>query len=90
MRIAEALYHSKYTSGDIPIKIMKMAKERICPYLTDCINAAIYNCSFLDGVKKADISAIFKRGIQAGRAIADRLVFWQQCPKYMNEIWERK
>ena len=32
------------------------------PYLTDYINAAIYNCSFLDELKKADVSAMFKKG----------------------------
>ena len=33
----------------------------LCPYLTDCINAAIQNCSFPDELKKADVSSIFKQ-----------------------------
>ena len=62
MKFVEVLDTSKSTSGDIPTKIIKMAKENICPYLTDCINAAIYNCTFPDELKKADVSAIFKKG----------------------------
>ena len=61
MQFVEVLDTSKSTSGDISTKIIKMAKENICPYLTDCINAAIYNCTFPDELKKADVSAIFKK-----------------------------
>ena len=42
MKFVEILDPCKSTSGDIPTKIIKMAKESVCPYLTDCINAAIY------------------------------------------------
>ena len=52
--------------------------------------AAMYNCSLPDELKKAYVSAIFKRVVQAGREITDRLVFWQLCPKYVSEIWECK
>ena len=38
-----------------------MAKESTWQYLTHYINAAIYNCSFLDELKKADVSAMFKK-----------------------------
>ena len=37
-----------------------MAKEILCPYLSDCINTAVQNCSFPDELKKADVSSIFK------------------------------
>ena len=40
MKIVEVLDTSKFTSGDIPIKIIKMAKESIFLHLNDCINAA--------------------------------------------------
>ena len=39
-----------------------MAKENTRPYLTDFIYAAIYNCTFPDELKKADVSAIFTKG----------------------------
>ena len=61
MNFVEALDASKSTSGNIPTKIIKMAKDILCPYLTDCINAAIQNCSFPDELKKADVSSIFKQ-----------------------------
>ena len=62
IKFVEVLDTNKSTSGDIPTKIIKMAKESICPYLSDCINAAIYNCTFPDELKKADVSAIFQKG----------------------------
>ena len=61
MKFVEVLDTSKSTSGDIPTKILKMAKENM-PLSTDCINAVIYNCTFPDELKKAGVSAIFKRG----------------------------
>ena len=42
--------------------IIKMAKESICPYLTICVNAAIYNYLFPKKLKKAQVSAIFNKG----------------------------
>ena len=39
-----------------------MAKGNIYPYPTECINVAIYNCTFPDELKKADVSAIFEKG----------------------------
>ena len=62
MKFVEVLDTNKCNSGDIPTKIIKMAKENICPCLTDCINAAICNCTLLDELKKADLSAIFRKG----------------------------
>ena len=58
-----------------------MAKESICSYQTDRINAAIYNCSFPDEVRKDDVSAFLERVIHAGREITGQ---WQRCQKYMN------
>ena len=78
MKFVQLLDTYKSTSGDIPTKIIKMAKESICPYLTDCINAAIYNCTFPVELKKAGVSAISKKGklqTQAVRKITDRLAF---------------
>ncbi len=61
MKFVETLDASKSTSGNEPTKIIKMAKYILCPYLTDCINTAIQNCSFPDELKKADVSSIFKQ-----------------------------
>ena len=59
MKFVEVLDTSKFTSDDVPTKLKKMANESICPYLTDCINAATYSCSFQYEWKKADVSVIF-------------------------------
>ena len=75
MKCVEVLDTGKSTSGVIPTKTIKLAKENICPYVTDMISAAIYNCTFPDKMKKADVSAIFKKVIQAVREITDRSVF---------------
>ena len=40
MKLVETLNAFKSISGNIPTKIIKMAKDIICPYLTDCINTA--------------------------------------------------
>ena len=61
MNFVEALDASKSTSGNIPTKIIKMAKDILCPHLTDCINAAIQNYSFPDELKKTVVSSIFKQ-----------------------------
>ena len=57
----EALDNIKSNSGNIPTKIIQEAKEVICPYLTDCINATMDNCCFPDKLKEADVCAIHKK-----------------------------
>ena len=57
----EALDNSKSNSGNIPTKIIQEAKEVICPYLTDCINATMDNCCFPDKLKEADVCAIHEK-----------------------------
>ena len=61
MKFIETLDASKSTSGNIPTKIIRMAKDILCPYLTDCINTAVQNFSFPDELKRADVSSIFKQ-----------------------------
>ena len=34
----------------------------VCPYLTDCINSAIYESEFPKELKKAEVAPVFKRG----------------------------
>ena len=60
MRQIELLDKSKSNSGSIPTSILKDTKDIVCPYLTDCINSAIFDCNFPDELKKADVSPILK------------------------------
>ena len=81
MKFVEVLDTSKSTNGDIPTKIIKMAKESICQYLTDCIIAGIYNCSFPDELKKPDVSAMFNKGNPSYKGNYRPKSIWQRCPK---------
>ena len=58
----EALETNKPSSDNLPTKIIQEAKEVICPYLTDSINATIDSCIFPDKLKEADVRAIYKKG----------------------------
>ena len=58
MNKIEALSTNNASSGNIPMKSIRDAKEVICPYLTRCINVAINKCYFPDIMKEADVSAI--------------------------------
>ena len=50
----------KSNSGSIPTDILKGANELICPYLTDCVNFAIYDCKFPDEMKIAELIPVYK------------------------------
>ena len=60
MRQIEALDKNKSNSGKIPTSVLKATKEVACPFLTDCINSAIFNCRFPDELKEANVSPKFK------------------------------
>ena len=60
MRQIDLLDNNKSSSGNIPTSILKATREIVCPYLTDCINNAIYDCKFPDELKEADLSPFFK------------------------------
>ena len=68
----DAIDPSKSNSGNIPVKILKSNNDIFVPYLTDCINAAINNCSFPNDLKVADVSAGFKRGGKQTAQIIDQ------------------
>ena len=51
------------SSDNLPTKIILEAKEVICPYLADSINAAIDNCVFPEKLKEAEVREIYKKGI---------------------------
>ena len=62
MNKIEALEANKPSSDNLPTKIIQEAKEVICPYLTDSINAAMDNCVFPKKLKEAEVRAICKKG----------------------------
>ena len=60
MRQIEALDKNKSSSGKFPTSVLKATKEAVCPFLTDCINSAIYNCRSPDELKEVNVSPKFK------------------------------
>ena len=43
-------------------QLQQVTKDLACPYITDCVNAAIYESEFPKELKDADVSPVFKRG----------------------------
>ena len=62
MNRIEALEANKPSIDNLPMKIIQEAKEVICPYLADHINAAMDNCVFPEKLKEAEVRAIYKLG----------------------------
>ena len=52
---------NKSSSGDIPAKIIKIAKEEIAEPIRNCINSSISTGTFPDELKIADIVPVFKK-----------------------------
>ena len=52
---------TKKASGAIPIKIVKLANKNISKDLPNCINECIKQNKFLNELKIADITPIFKK-----------------------------
>ena len=40
--------------------MLKATREIVCPYLTDCINSATYDCKFPNELREAGLSPLFK------------------------------
>ena len=59
----DVLNSNKANSGKVPTDKLKKAKDLACPYLTDCINSAIYDSEFPKELKDADVSPGFKKGV---------------------------
>ena len=53
---------TKANSGCIPTKTLKEVKDMVFPYLTDCINSAIYDCKFPSELKEAELCPLLKNG----------------------------
>ena len=52
---------NKSSSGDIPAKTIKIAKEEIAELIRNCINSSISTGTFADELKIADIAPVFKK-----------------------------
>ena len=60
-KIINSMDSTKKMSGAIPIKIVKLANEKNCKDLANCINECIKQNKFPNELKIADITPIFKK-----------------------------
>ena len=59
--IIRSLDSNKKTSGNIPVKILKLANQICHEKITSCVNKCISTCKFPDKLKLADIIPIHKK-----------------------------
>ena len=78
---------NKISSGDIPAKIDKIAKEEIAEPITNCINSSIATDIFPDESKIADIISVFKREIKMTKLTLDQLAFCLYFQKYLKKFF---
>ena len=81
--------------------MLKATREIVCPYLTDCINSAVYDCKFPNELKEADLSPLFKNDdsnykgnfrpisvLPAASKVYERLLKDQICPYFQDKLSE--
>ena len=61
IKLIDEIDCNKSSSGDIPAKIIKIAKEEIAEPIRNCINSSISTGTFPDELKIADIVPVFKK-----------------------------
>ena len=88
MKQTDLLDRNKSNSGNIPTGMLKVTREIICPYLTDCIDSAIYDCKFPNELKEADFSPLFKNEDSNYKGNFRPIVFYLQPPRLLkDQIW---
>ena len=101
MKQIDLLDKNKSNSGNIPTGMLKATKEIVCPYLTDCIKSAVYDCNFPNELKEADLSPLFKNDdsnykgnfrpisvLPAASKVYERLLKDQICPYFQDKLSE--
>ena len=81
--------------------MLKARRKIVCPYLTDCINSAIYDCKFPNELKEADLSPLFKNDdpnykgtfwpisvLPAVSKAYERILKDQMCPYFQEKLSE--
>ena len=101
MKQTDLLDKNKSNRGNIPTGVLKATREIVCPYLTDCINSAVYDCKFPNELKEADLSRLFKNDdsnykgnfrpisvLLAASKVYERLLKDQICPYFQDKLSE--
>ena len=61
MKQIDLLDKNRSNSGNLATGMLKVTRETVCPYLTDCINSAVYDCNFPNELKEADLTPFLKK-----------------------------
>ena len=101
MKQIDFLDKNKSNGGNIPTGMLKVTREIVCPYLTGCINSAVYDCKFPNELKEADLSPLFKNDdsnykgnfrqisvLPAASKVYERLLKDQICPYFQDKLSE--
>ena len=101
MKQIDLLDKNKSNSGNIPTGMLKATREIVCPYLTDCINSAVYDSEYPNELKEADLSPLFKNDdsnykgnfrpisvLHAASKVYERLLKDQICPYFQDKLSE--
>ena len=67
---------NKCSSGDIPAKIIKIAKEEVITAITNCINKCVSSSTFSDKLEVAEIALAQKNNKKMRKLIIEQLVFY--------------
>ena len=99
MKQIDLLDKNKSNSRNISTGMLKATREIVCPYLTDCINSAVYDCNFPNELKEADLAPLFKNDdsnykgnfssisvLPAASKIYERLLKDQICPYFQDKL----
>ena len=85
MKQIDPLDSKKSSSGHIPTDSLKGTKQLICPYRTDYINSAIYDCKFPDEMKIAELIPVYKCDGSNLKETIDLYAYYLQRLKCANE-----
>ena len=75
---------SKSSGGDIPAKIIKMAKEELAVPITNCINSCILSSIFPENLISLTLSQYTKNKMWIIKLTINQLVYYQLFQKYLK------
>ena len=75
------------SQDDIPVKILKLNNDIFSQYLSQIFNESNEGANFLNELKYADITPVYKKIIDTKKRIIDLLVLYLLYPKYSNVVF---
>ena len=101
MKQIDLLDKNKSNSWNISTGILKATRNILCPYLTDCIDSAVYDYNFPNELMEADLTPLLKNDdsnhkgnfrpisvLSAVSKIYEKLLKDQICPYFQVKLSE--